>query len=33
MLLPFFAVILISLLMITYIPALSMWIPNALGLA
>jgi TRAP-type C4-dicarboxylate transport system permease large subunit len=33
MLLPFFIVILISLLLITYVPALSMWIPNALGLA
>ena len=33
MLMPFFAVILIGLLMITYIPALSMWLPNALGLA
>ena len=32
MLMPFFAVILISLLMITYIPVLSMWLPNALGL-
>ena len=33
MLMPFFVVILVSLLMITYIPALSMWLPNALGLA
>ena len=32
MLLPFFVVILISLLLITYVPALSMAIPNALGL-
>lgn len=33
MLLPFFAVILLVLLLITYVPALSMFIPNALGLA
>ena len=32
MLLPFFVVILISLLLITYVPALSMFIPKALGL-
>ena len=32
MLLPFFAVILVSLLLITYVPALSMFIPKALGL-
>ncbi len=33
MLLPFFAVILLVLLLITYVPWLSMFIPNALGLA
>lgn len=32
MLLPFFAVIFVSLLLITYVPALSMFIPEALGL-
>ena len=32
MLLPFFIVILVSLLLITYVPALSMFIPKALGL-
>ena len=32
MLLPFFVVILVSLLLITYVPALSMCIPKALGL-
>ena len=32
MLLPFFLVILVSLLLITYVPALSMFIPKALGL-
>lgn len=32
MLLPFFAVIFVSLLLITYVPALSMLIPEALGL-
>ena len=32
-LLPFFIVILISLLLITYIPWLSMFLPRALGLA
>ena len=32
MLLPFFAVIAISLLLITYVPALSMTIPKLLGL-
>jgi tripartite ATP-independent transporter DctM subunit len=30
--LPFFGAMLVSLLLITYIPALSMWLPNALGL-
>ena len=32
MLLPFFAVIFVALLLITYVPALSMFIPEALGL-
>ncbi len=32
MLLPFFAVIFVTLLLITYVPALSMFIPEALGL-
>lgn len=32
MLLPFFAVIFVSLMLITYVPALSMFIPQALGL-
>ena len=32
MLMPFFIVILVSLLLITYVPALSMFIPKALGL-
>ena len=32
MLLPFFAIIFVSLLLITYVPALSMFIPEALGL-
>ena len=32
MLLPFFAVIAISLLLITYVPALTMTVPKALGL-
>lgn len=30
--LPFFAVMLIALLLITYVPALSMWLPNSLDL-
>ena len=33
MLMPFFVVILVSLLLITYIPWLSMFLPRALGLA
>lgn len=32
MLLPFFAVIFVSLMLITYVPALSMFVPKALGL-
>ena len=32
MLLPYFGVVLVSLLLVTYIPFLSMAIPNALGL-
>ena len=32
MLLPFFAVIFVTLMLITYVPALSMFIPEALGL-
>jgi TRAP-type C4-dicarboxylate transport system permease large subunit len=29
--LPFFAALVVALLLVVYIPALSLWLPNALG--